>query len=883
MSHNDEGGVLPLEARSASGLAGQTSSSFPATTETAVERQLRRVNRALRMLSRCNSALFLAGDEDSLFKEIADIALMVGGYRFAWIGLAEEDDDRTIRIAARAGCEDFDNNLDGVPLSWSGDLTSGAGISGQTIREGRPVICEDLTAPGSGLDSAIVTRAAAQGLRSVLSLPLRGRDKILGLIALYSDTAGGFDDDEVSLCQELADNLAFGLEHLRQVEDRELLEGAVLKIASSINPVTGMEFFSELSAAVADTLGAEVCVISRLLPDNPGQAVILGGVQGGRVLPVQTYDLENAPCRALEAVAEYVIEAAVQRQIPPSSLLSAAQAESYVGVRLTDRSGTMIGTLCVAFRTPLRKRDFVLSVLRIFASRAAAELEREEARVHLYEKAALLDKAQDAIIVLGLDYVVSYWNKGAERLYGWTVDEVVGRPPNPSHHEGHRAATETAMAATLASGEWWGKFTHQRKDGELITVEAHWSLVRSDSGEPRAIFCIHSDVTRKQALEAQLEQSRRLASLGQLMGGVAHDFNNLLTVIVGNAELLAEELGDDSRLSVLVQMICQASQRGANLTRSLLAVARRQSLVATSVDVGKMLSEMEELLSRTLRGDIQLKMDLAPDAWPALVDMAQLESAIINLCLNARDAMPDGGVITLETLNHQIPDGPDTHLRELAPGDYLMLRISDTGTGIAQEHLSRLFDPFFTTKDKGTGLGLSMVYGFVKQSQGEITVSSIQGAGTCVTLLLPRAHTALTASMPGVVTDALDGISGDRVILVVEDDEMVRSFAVTQLRAAGYQVLEAENGAAGLAILDSGRHVDLLFSDVIMPGAMTGPQLAHQARRRYPGIKVLFTSGYTDDHLGEEWGRDGAYLLNKPYRQAELLARVRQVLCEQTV
>jgi nitrogen-specific signal transduction histidine kinase len=381
-------------------------------------------------------------------------------------------------------------------------------------------------------------------------------------------------------------------------------------------------------------------------------------------------------------------------------------------------------------------------------------------------------------------------------------------------------------------------------------------------------------------LNSRLMQSQRMEAIGQLTGGVAHDFNNLLTVVLGNADLLAEMSADDPARRQLAEMIGAAAQRGAALTQQLLAFSRKQPLDPSVVDVNLRVVALDPMLRRTLGEHIEIELVRAAGLWPAVVDPAQLENALLNLCLNARDAMPSGGKLTLETANAALDQRyADLH-PDVAPGQYVMLAVSDTGSGIPAEHLARVFEPFFTTKEKGrgTGLGLAMVYGFAKQSAGHVSIYSEPGHGTTVKLYLPRAVGARPqAGEPVVVEPAVRG--GAETVLVVEDDEPVRQLACHELRALGYHVLDASCGADALRIVESDEPVDLLFTDVVMPGGMSGRQLADAARQLRPGLRVLYTSGYTENAIVHHGRLDpGVMLLAKPYRRADLARAVRSAI-----
>jgi len=378
-------------------------------------------------------------------------------------------------------------------------------------------------------------------------------------------------------------------------------------------------------------------------------------------------------------------------------------------------------------------------------------------------------------------------------------------------------------------------------------------------------------------LNRRLRQSQKMEAIGHLTGGVAHDFNNLLTVVIGNAETLADHLDDRPGLKALADMSGKAAARGAELTKQLLAFARRQPLNPKAVDIPQLLGGMDGLLRRSLGGRIEFHSAVAPDLWQALVDPHELENAILNLCINARDAMAEGGRISLEAGNVTITAEDGSQHGDLVPGDYVMVAVSDNGVGMDRATLERAFEPFFTTKEmgRGSGLGLSMVYGFVKQSKGHVQLYSEPGRGTVVRLYLPRAKAE--GQVAGVTETRAALPRGSERVLLVEDDENVRSFVANLLRELGYQVHAANGAKEALAILRDGAEIDLVFTDVIMPGDMDGMQLATAIRASKPAMPILFTSGYSekavtlkDDHA--------LHFIAKPYRRHELAAKLRAVL-----
>ena len=487
------------------------------------------------------------------------------------------------------------------------------------------------------------------------------------------------------------------------------------------------------------------------------------------------------------------------------------------------------------------------------------------------------------VAILGLDSLrrVIVWNRNAERIFGLSATDVVGRPFPP---------------LVEVAGTQLGDMVRRLLEGEVLTdVEIHQQPSKNAplelrvSGAPlydgdqrvRGAVCIVEDVTESKATRRQLEHAQRMEAVGQLTGGLAHDFNNLLAVVIGNLDLLHDQPELQASSKESVDLALKASLGGATLIRQLLAFSRRQALSPKAFDLNALVTSTRELLSRTLGEHIEVVMRLAPDLWPAMADSTQVESAIANLAINARDAMPNGGRLTLETTNkHLDPPYADTN-PDAQPGDYVMLAVSDTGTGIPPEVLNRVFEPFFTTKEqgKGSGLGLSMVYGFAKQSRGHVKIYSEVGHGTTVRLYLPRAGAEKPARAPASAPVATDADRIDAVILVVEDNIDVRRIVCRLLRDFGCTVIEANSGQAALDVLHSGQKIDLMFSDVVMPGGISGTELVQAARRLRPGIKTLLTTGFAEASLRNQVQfADAGEIISKPYRRQDLARKIRGVL-----
>jgi len=502
----------------------------------------------------------------------------------------------------------------------------------------------------------------------------------------------------------------------------------------------------------------------------------------------------------------------------------------------------------------------------------------------------ILESAVIAIITIDERGLIETVNPATGRLFGYSPSELIGHnvkmlmpEPYRAEHDGYIASyLETGTKKIIGIGR---EVSGRRKDGTTFPIHL---AVSEFAVKERRYFTgmIHDLSDRKHVEEALRESERRLAqaqkmeAVGQLTGGIAHDFNNLLLVITGNLELLEGRL-DGEEIRALLKEAQDAAGLGSQLTDQLLTFARQRQLDPHVVRVNDLVIGIAEMLRRTLGEHISLSTSLARDLWETRTDPGQFQSAIVNLAVNARDAMPKGGRLIVETRNVTVEAGEFGVDPDLKGGDYVQLSVSDTGTGMPPEVRDRVFEPFFTTKGKGrgTGLGLAMVYGFVKQSGGHATIYSEVGHGTTISLYLPRGAAAAqeTAIEMRGQTDPQAG----GVILVVEDDERVRRLTVSRLKMIGYQMLEACDGPKALDILESGTHVDLVFTDMIMPGGLTGREVVNAARELKPGIKVLLTTGDAEDLARlEELERERLKVLRKPYRQADFVMALREALAD---
>lgn len=475
-----------------------------------------------------------------------------------------------------------------------------------------------------------------------------------------------------------------------------------------------------------------------------------------------------------------------------------------------------------------------------------------------------------------------WWNDREPSRFGYGIEQ--GRMTIERWlamiHPDDRAAVAASLRAAMDDGaaEWSGQYRVVKADGGAAHVSLLAKLVRGEDGVVSRVVGSINDVTEQRMLEEKLRSAQKLEVVGQLTGGIAHDFNNLLTVILGNAELLEEALDAQPALQALARMSRTAAERGGELTSRLLSFARRQPLDPRAVDIAALIGDMAPLMRRAIGAGIDFVTIFGAPLSAVKVDASQLENALLNLCLNARDAMPDGGRIVIEASDVTLDEGYCARHADVTPGDYVLVSVTDTGEGMDAATLAKAFEPFFTTKaaGKGSGLGLSMVYGFAKQSRGHVRLYSEAGHGVSVQLYLPRA-----AAMSVAVRQRDDGavVGGAERILVVEDDAMVLDHASGLLTQLGYAVQCVGNGADAMAVLREGTPFDLLFTDVMMPGGMNGRQLADAARALRPGLPVLYTSGYAENAIVHNGQLDrGVHFLHKPYRKAELARKLRAAL-----
>ena len=561
------------------------------------------------------------------------------------------------------------------------------------------------------------------------------------------------------------------------------------------------------------------------------------------------------------------VGAAEQDVLLPSSQ---RRARNYVGAGLVS---AMMAFLAGLLMTALaRKRRTVVKLEQTMADLSA---------VHgrLAEQASLLDKAQDAIIVRDLGHRITYWNKSAERLYGWSSGEVLGTvarelQPDP-------VVFDEAMRRVVEHGDWMGELAQVGKDGRRLTVESRWTLVKNDAGGAGAVLVINTDITERTKLEQQFLRAQRLESIGTLAGGIAHDLNNVLTPIMMSIGMLTERESDPERLDILHTLETSA-RRGADMVQQVLSFARGVEGRREQVEIGDVLHDVERIVNDTFLKNIDVRTSIPADLWTVSGDPIQLHQVLLNLCVNARDAMPNGGRLSLSAANVTLDEAFAVGNIDAKAGPYVMLQVQDSGTGIPRDTIDRIFEPFFTTKDvsKGTGLGLSTSLAIVKSHGGFIRVESDPGAGTAFSVYLPAQPVARPDASPATEVELPRG--NGELILVVDDEPSVRTIARRMLEAFGYRVALAPDGAQAAAIYADRKHeIAAVITDMMMP-VMDGPATIRALKGIRADVRIIAVSGLhgrgTDPHEGAS--ASVRHFLPKPYTAATLLAALREILSE---
>ncbi|HEX5888548.1 MAG TPA: PAS domain S-box protein [Pyrinomonadaceae bacterium] len=506
--------------------------------------------------------------------------------------------------------------------------------------------------------------------------------------------------------------------------------------------------------------------------------------------------------------------------------------------------------------------------------------ERKRAEQQIREQAALLDQAQDAILVRDLDQKVLFWNKGAEKIYGWAAEEALGKNARELLFKESSTQFEQAAQAVIKSGEWQGEIHQTRRDGTEITVESRWTLVRDEKGQPHSILVINTDITEKKRMETQFLRAQRMESIGTLAGGIAHDLNNVLSPILMAIDMLQLKATDEASRKWL-DVLRTNAERGGNMVRQVLSFARGVEGERVTLQPKHLIKEIVKILRETLPKSIEINFQIPPDLWLISADATQMHQVLMNLCVNARDAMPEGGSISIKAENAFVDENYARMHLEAKPGRFVMISVSDTGPGMSTEIQSRIFEPFFTTKEmtKGTGLGLSTALTIVKSHGGFINVYSELHKGSQFTLYLPAVDTP--GAIDAAVLQSDLPIGHSELILVVDDEESIREITRGTLETFGYRVLTASDGTEALALYaDKKNEIAAVLTDMVMP-FMDGAATIRALQRMNPKVRIIAASGLgAGQHAGEGTLEGVSVFLNKPYTAEKLLKTLAQVLKE---
>lgn len=685
---------------------------------------------------------------------------------------------------------------------------------------------------------------------------------------------------------------------LRDIRQRKRIEAALQTIAKDASPLTGFSFFYGLAQQIGKVLDADYIALTKLLSDEPGFVETFAFCGEGKVLDNLKYPLAGSPCEQVYQNHSCAFSDDVQKIFPSYSLLSRLHIQSYIGCPLLKTDGSEMGHIFAMSKKPMQNTELSMSMLRIFGARAAAEFERIQVTESLWESEQrhrsltddVLDQSLVGLFILDKDHEVvwaneilsSYLAVDRDTLIGQKMEDLVSGPislqfSNPEEFI-ELMLDNLAESAPGKQVEFYIPPKPGRKERWL----EHFSQpIRTGlyAGGRMEHF---SDITRQKTLQNQLLQIQKMEGIGRLAGGVAHDFNNLLTSILGFSHLLLDELEQDSPLRESVDEIIHAGQLAEKLTRQLLVFGRKQVMQVRPISLNGVVTDMTQLLQRTLGEDIELVSDMDPNLPAINADPGQIEQIIMNLAINARDAMPSGGQLTIDTRKRTLSEEDLTGWINAKPGNYVCLTVSDTGDGMPCDIVQHVFEPFFTTKDqdKGTGLGLSIVYGIVEQFSGFINVVSEKGTGTTVQIFLPESDEAAAKNPAhGEVLEHLP--RGSETILVVEDEATVRHLTVRILASLGYTVLKAADAEQALDIYDANSsQIDLILSDVVMP-RMSGKELADELEKRGKPFRIIYTSGFTEDRI-EDHGisADAHRLILKPYNRETLATAVYEALRE---
>jgi PAS domain S-box-containing protein len=667
-------------------------------------------------------------------------------------------------------------------------------------------------------------------------------------------------------------------ETLRQTKDGRLIDVSVT--ASPINDVSGRPIgVSKVARDITERKRAEAVVNKsegqfRLLVEEAMDAFFLHD-SSGKFLEVNRRACESLGYSKAELLTMGVSDVSSLSQEEVKSVWD--QLQSGLTLTVNDRQRRKDGT---TFPVEVRLGSFAVEERHLFLGLARDVTEREQAQEQIAEQAALLEKARDAILVRDLEGKILFWNNGAERIYGWTRQEVLGRNIGELLYSNSKDFEELNGLA-IGQGEWYGEVMHLTRDKREITVEGRWTLIRDNEGRPKSILAINTDITDKKKIEAQFMRAQRLESLGNLAGGIAHDLNNILAPILLSIDFL-KSVSDHPQAKKILETIDVSARRGADIVRQVLSFARGMEGKRIDVQPKHLLKDLQSIIKDSFPKNIQLQFLIPNDLWTVLGDPTQVLQILLNLCVNARDAMPDGGSLIVRVENHVLDEQYAAMNIEAKAGRYVSISVADSGTGIPRNLLDRIFEPFFTTKElnKGTGLGLSTVMAVVNSHGGFVTVDSELGKGTTFRVFLPAIEASSVAGKQRLEKASLPR-GNDETILVIDDEDSILTVTSQTLQAFGYRVLTATNGADGLAVyVQHKNEIAVVLTDMMMP-VMDGAATIRALLRINPAVKIIASSGLrTNGGEAKTSGIGIKCFLTKPYTAGALLDSMRAILDE---
>jgi PAS domain S-box-containing protein len=677
------------------------------------------------------------------------------------------------------------------------------------------------------------------------------------------------------------------LSSARDITEHQQSEEVLAFLAQCSGSAAGEGFFESLARYLARSLEMEFVCIDRLEGDGLA-ARTLAVLCDGRFEDNVTYALKDTPCGEVAGKTICCFPNRVCQSFPKDTVLKDLRAESYVGVTLWGHTGRPIGLIAVIGRHPLKNRSHAENTLKLVAVRAAGELERQEAEKALRENEhkyrELVENANSIILRFTCDGRITFLNEYGQKFFGYSSGEILGRhlvgtivPETESTGRDLRPLMDQIEADPAAFEQNINE--NICRDGRRVWIAWTNKSVPDEKGRIKEVLSIGTDITERRQLEEQFRQAQKMEAIGQLAGGVAHDFNNILTVIQANAALLMDAPNLSDFESDSARQIVEAAERAAGLIRRLLLFSRKQAMHPALVNLNEAVGNMARMLQRILGEDITLQSNYAPDLPGIRGDVGMIEQVLLNLAVNARDAMPNGGQLTITTTLETVGEDQIQQNPDATPGGRVCLSVRDTGCGIPPEILPHIFEPFFTTKEvgKGAGLGLATVYGIVKQHQGWIDISSQVGKGTTFRIFLPVSKDIETSAQPPSGSTRLPG--GNEVVLLVEDEPAVRILVSNQLKRCGHTVLQADSGVSALEVWQIHKaDIQLLLTDMVMPGGLTGRELAEQLKKEKPDLKVICSSGYSEDVIDKAVLPDWIMFLQKPYSPSKLMQTVRECL-----